>query len=79
MPELPEVTTVARILNREIKNLTITDSMIFYTKLLKNVDVAGFKAAVKNQKILEVTNQAKYIVIKLENHVLISHLRMEGK
>ncbi|AUF83371.1 DNA-formamidopyrimidine glycosylase [Mesoplasma syrphidae] len=79
MPELPEVTTVAKILNREIKNLTITDSMIFYTKLLKNVDITTFKAAVKNQKIVEVTNYAKYIAIKLEDWVLISHLRMEGK
>jgi formamidopyrimidine-DNA glycosylase len=79
MPELPEVTTVAKILNREIKGLTIVDSMIFYTKLLKNSSISTFKDSVKNQKILEVTNRAKYILIKLESYVLISHLRMEGK
>ncbi|WP_026389185.1 DNA-formamidopyrimidine glycosylase [[Acholeplasma] multilocale] len=79
MPELPEVTTVGRILNKQVKGKVIEEFNIFYTKLLKTPSIEEMKNLVKGQKIVEVTNVAKYLLIKLEDYVMISHLRMEGK
>ncbi|WP_031542103.1 DNA-formamidopyrimidine glycosylase [Mesoplasma photuris] len=79
MPELPEVTTVAKILNKKIQNTKILDSKIFYTKLLKTPSIEEFKSIIKGQTIQRVTNIAKYLLIELDTHVMVSHLRMEGK
>ncbi|ATZ18579.1 formamidopyrimidine-DNA glycosylase [Williamsoniiplasma somnilux] len=79
MPELPEVVTVCKMLKPEIVNKTIIDFQIFYGKLLQRPSISEFKKKVINQKILNISNFAKYIVIELANDVLISHLRMEGK
>lgn len=79
MPELPEVYTVCKILNEQVKGKTIESFQIFYGKLLKRPSIEEFKMSVKNQKIKQVFNIAKYIIIELETDVIISHLRMEGR
>ncbi|PPE06142.1 DNA-formamidopyrimidine glycosylase [Williamsoniiplasma lucivorax] len=79
MPELPEVVTVVKLLAPKIIHQTIVKFEIYYRKLLWRNEVDDFKQRVENQTIQNIYNKGKYIIIELENDVIISHLRMEGR
>lgn len=80
MPELPEVKTVVKDLNSEIKNLKIVDVKVNLEKMIKDVSISEFKNFLKNETIKEVENYGKHIIFKLTNNKnLLSHLRMTGK
>lgn len=72
MPELPEVETVRLKLLSTIKNKTITNVDVFYSKYdcLKSI---------RDEKILDINRLGKFLIFNLEHFNLISHLRMEGK
>ena len=72
MPELPEVETVRLKLLSTIKNKTITNVDVFYSKYdcLKSI---------RGEKILDINRLGKFLIFNLEHFNLISHLRMEGK
>ncbi len=79
MPELPEVTTICRILDEEVKDKTIKDVAIYRKKNILN-EPNFFIDTLKGKTIECVTRIGKYIIFYLsEAGVLISHLRMEGK
>lgn len=78
MPELPEVETVRRGLNRLVKGKVITKVKVTYAPMVKTgVDV--FCQDLIGQEIQHVDRRGKYLLIYLTDFVLISHLRMEGK
>jgi formamidopyrimidine-DNA glycosylase len=80
MPELPEVETVVRYLNKNILNKEIVEIIIHKEKIIKNIDKNGFINFLINEKILKVERKAKYIIFVFSNNKnMISHLRMEGK
>ncbi|WP_338984784.1 DNA-formamidopyrimidine glycosylase [Spiroplasma endosymbiont of Diplazon laetatorius] len=80
MPELPEVETVIRVLNKKIKGLTIEDVKITYPNLIKSdISIPEFEKTLKGRKIDAVSRIAKHIIFELQDLVMISHLRMEGK
>ena len=79
MPELPEVETVKRILEREVIGKTIEDIEIYRAK---NVVTGAdeFAKTLKGKKIEAMSRVGKFLVFHLsEGHVIVSHLRMEGK
>lgn len=79
MPELPEVETVKRILEQEVIGKTIED-IEFYRA--KNVVTGAeeFVRTLKGKKIEAMSRVGKFLVFHLsEGHVIVSHLRMEGK
>lgn len=79
MPELPEVETVRNqlkklVLNRKIVNVTSNYEKIF------NGNINELKNVLINNEIIDIERYGKYLVFILkDDHVLISHLRMEGK
>lgn len=75
MPELPEVETVKTVLKRRIQGLTIQKVDVYYEKMM-DIDT---QQALVGQTILDIKRYGKYICFVLSNHVLISHLRMEGR
>ena len=79
MPELPEVETVRRSLVDLVLGRTITSVEVIYSKIIKNVTIESFKESLKNQRINEIARVGKYLVFILDNYILLSHLRMEGK
>ncbi len=79
MPELPEVETVRRTLVNWCVNQTIQDVNIFYDKVLQGIDFDNFKSKIINQKINDISRFGKYLFFILDDFVIISHLRMEGK
>lgn len=79
MPELPEVETVKRTLERYLLERKIIDIHVYYSKILANVSVENFKKSLLNQKIVGMSRRGKWLIFELENYDLVSHLRMEGK
>lgn len=79
MPELPEVETVRRGLNRLVKGATIESIEVFWPKIINN-DIDSFKARLKAQTIEKIDRRGKYLLFRFGNGwTMVSHLRMEGK
>lgn len=78
MPELPEVETVRRGLEKLILGKKISNIDIRYPKMIKT-DLAEFKRELLGQVIQSMGRRGKYLLFYLSDKVLISHLRMEGK
>ncbi len=79
MPELPEVETVRKVLEKWVIDKTITDVEFFYNGVLDGINKTSFINNIKNQKIKAVDRKGKFLLFKLSDYILISHLRMEGK
>jgi len=80
MPEMPEVRTTAKYLNKDIKGKEILDITILVPKMIKEVSEDKFIKSIKNKKIIKVDNVAKFLVFHFDDKtVMLSHLRMEGK
>ena len=79
MPEKPEVITVVKSLKNKIIGKTIQNVDIYWNNIIASPSVKEFKNKLKNQKINNITTRGKWIVIHLDNYVLLIHLRMEGK
>ncbi|MGY6171768.1 DNA-formamidopyrimidine glycosylase [Candidatus Mycoplasma pogonae] len=80
MPELPEVRVVTKALSKVVLNKTIADVIVLRDSLIKEITPTEFSDVLKNETILKVTNEGKFIVFHLTNDkIMISHLRMEGK
>lgn len=78
MPEIAEVRTVARTLDKRIVGKKIIGIDVIYDGIIDG-DVQAFKKSVKNRHITSVDNYGKWIFIVLGDLTIMSHLRMEGK
>ncbi|MBO4119013.1 DNA-formamidopyrimidine glycosylase, partial [Streptococcus suis] len=65
-------------LNRLVKGKVIERVKVTYAPMIKT-GVDAFCQDLIGQEILDVDRRGKYLLIYLTDHVLISHLRMEGK
>jgi formamidopyrimidine-DNA glycosylase len=77
MPELPEVETVVRLINKSIKSKTISKLTIINKKLRWPID-ASLSTYAKGQDILEIYRRGKHIIFKLKNGYILIHLGMTG-
>ena len=78
MPEIAEVRTVARTLNRSLVGRKIASVQTPYSKIIMG-DVEEFKKNVISREIKGVANYGKWLLFDLGDITLLSHLRMEGK
>ena len=78
MPELPEVETVRRGLEKLILGKTIQSVEVKYPKMI-HTDLDAFRQDLPGQEIRAMGRRGKYLLFYLTDLVLISHLRMEGK
>ncbi|ERI08621.1 DNA-formamidopyrimidine glycosylase [Aneurinibacillus aneurinilyticus] len=80
MPELPEVETVRRTLNKLVTGKTITDVIVKLPRLIKAPDdTVLFIELMKGQTIRDVGRRGKFLLFYLDDFVMVSHLRMEGR
>lgn len=79
MPELPEVETVRKGLVHLVKGKRIDNVDVRWTKIIEAPEVPTFQELVKGQTIEDIQRRGKYLIFKLTDFDLISHLRMEGK
>lgn len=79
MPELPEVETVVRTLEHQIKDYEIEDVNLIYNNVIKNCSGTEFVNSLKHQKFKEFNRRGKWLLFGLSDYILCVHLRMEGK
>lgn len=80
MPELPEVETAVRSLNKTILGRKIKDVWSDWKKLVKKPSSFNeFKSLVKGRTILEIKRRGKNIIFRLsDNFYLVTHQKMTG-
>lgn len=80
MPELPEVETVKRTLQRLVIGKTIEKVDVYWAKIIQLPDdVDIFKSMLIGETIHDIERRGKFLRFILDHYVLVSHLRMEGK
>ena len=78
MPEIAEVETVRNTLKNRILNRPIKKVNVLYSKIVET-DLDEFINVLTNNSFRDIKRKGKYLLFELDNHYLISHLRMEGK
>lgn len=80
MPELPEVETVKRTLEELVVGKTIQSVDIAWPNIIKRpADPTEFTTEVKGQTIHSMRRRGKFLLFDLDDLVMVSHLRMEGR
>src|SRR3989338_4152079 len=80
MPELPEVETIRRQLQKKIVGRTIKFVEVLYPKVVHQMSTTDFIATLKGRQVREVGLQGKLILIRLSgNETLVVHLKMTGR
>ncbi|EPZ39591.1 MULTISPECIES: DNA-formamidopyrimidine glycosylase [Anoxybacillus] len=79
MPELPEVETVRRTLLPLVVGKTIERVKVHWEKIVQHPDVETFCDRLKGQTIYDIERRGKFLIFQLDDVVLVSHLRMEGR
>lgn len=78
MPELPEITVLARDMQRELVGRTITGIEVLQPKCL-NLPEEKFQTAVNSAKLLAVTSHGKWLQIETTRGWLLLNLGMGGE
>lgn len=79
MPELPEVETVKNSLKDLIIGKKITNVKVYYDKILQNISKEEFEKILVGETFRDIQRKGKFLIFILDNYILVSHLRMEGK
>lgn len=78
MPEIAEVETVRNTLKKQILNKRIKEVKVLYPKMILS-PIEEFQSVLKGNVFVDIKRRGKWLIFELENHYLLSHLRMEGK
>jgi formamidopyrimidine-DNA glycosylase len=80
MPELPEVETIKRTLEKKIAGLTISGVDVNLPKVIRSPSPDEFITEVTGKKIIRLRRRGKYLLIFLSgDKLLVVHLRMTGR
>lgn len=80
MPELPEVETIKRSLEKRLSKHTITSVDIFLPKIIHPLSILEFKEIITRKKIINLSRRGKYLLVHLSAGLtIIIHLRMTGQ
>ena len=79
MPELPEVETIVRGLNKKVRNRTFVAVWTDFKKLVKRPNFDLFKKELKGKKIKKIWRRGKNIIFELSgDKTLLIHQKMTG-
>lgn len=79
MPELPEVETIRRVLEPQIKGLTITEVTVNRPEVIGHPTAEEFCQTLKRQTIGAMTRRGKFLSVLLDSgNYFVLHLRMTG-
>lgn len=80
MPELPEVETIRKTLEKLVLEKEIEEISIHWPKIIqKPDDIEHFKQLLSGETIRSIARRGKFLMFYMDDYVLVSHLRMEGK
>lgn len=78
MPELPEVETVVRTLEKQIPDEEILSVNVRYAKMIEG-DPDDFASKLAHEHFRLFERRGKYLIFRMDHVTLVVHLRMEGK
>lgn len=79
MPELPEVETIRRVLEPQIKGLTINQVTVSRPEVVAHPSADEFCKCLTGQLFDRITRRGKFLVLRLQSGgQIILHLRMTG-
>jgi formamidopyrimidine-DNA glycosylase len=80
MPELPEVETVRRTLNELVIGKKIDHVTVHLKRIImKPEEIGEFCLLLSGETIQSVARRGKFLLFMMNDYVLVSHLRMEGR
>ena len=80
MPELPEVETIRRGLERVLIGKVIDEIKVRETRLRQRINARKLRRWVAGQKVRALHRRAKYLLFEMENDAhLVLHLGMSGR
>jgi formamidopyrimidine-DNA glycosylase len=80
VPELPEVETIRRGLEREVVGKRVKTVQVTGTRTIRRQTKKTFISKLEGTKITGVERRGKYLVLKLDTgDLLVIHLRMSGQ
>ncbi|MDD5097501.1 MAG: bifunctional DNA-formamidopyrimidine glycosylase/DNA-(apurinic or apyrimidinic site) lyase [Candidatus Omnitrophica bacterium] len=80
MPELPEVETITKDLQKIITGKKIIKVCVHNPKVIREPGLKAFKQALENVIVKQVFRRAKLLIFKLSNGLfLTAHLKMTGQ
>jgi formamidopyrimidine-DNA glycosylase len=80
LPELPEVETIRRGLEREVVGKRVKTVQVTGTRTIRRQTKKQFIAKLEGAKINGVERRGKYLLLKLDTgDILVIHLRMSGQ
>ena len=80
MPELPEVETIRRGLEREVVGKRVKTAQVTGTRTIRRQTKKQFIAKLEGAKINGVERRGKYLLLKLDTgDILVIHMRMSGQ
>lgn len=80
MPELPEVETVKRTLYQLVQGKKIMKVEVLLPRIIQRPsDTKQFSLLLEGETIQDIQRRGKFLRIILDQYVLVSHLRMEGR
>jgi formamidopyrimidine-DNA glycosylase len=79
MPELPEVETVRRGIEKAVVSSTIVEAKVTGRRSVRRQTAAEFERLVTGRRILGASRRGKYLLLPLDVGTLVVHLRMSGQ
>ena len=79
MPELPEVETVRRGLVERVLHRQIHECVIHYLPIAHGLTSEQWTAMLRGHTIDRIDRVGKFLLVYVGPHLIVSHLRMEGK
>lgn len=80
MPELPEVETLRRELDKVLKNKKIKSAQVLWPKTVAPLSIKEFEKQIKNKAIEKVERQAKILFINFTDPTALAfHLKLTGQ
>jgi formamidopyrimidine-DNA glycosylase len=80
MPELPEVETIKRELEKAVLGKKITEVCVHHPGVVREPSVGKFKKGIEGAAIKNILRKAKVLILELSNgKSLVIHLKMTGQ
>lgn len=78
MPELPEVETVKRQLEKNIEKSKVEKIEFLDSRVIKKITAKNFQKKVVGQTVKKVKRQGKVLILELSSGAVLMHLRIAG-
>jgi len=79
MPELPEVETIRRILDKSLPGKKIKAVTLRKDKMLRCTSRTEFIRGLQKRQVRSVDRRGKFLLIRLDQDILLLHLGMSGQ